>query len=449
MSSTSQESGGDEQWLHKGSALDVPRPEEDRLDPTTGVNSRNALLARLADLHRFSLTTGYSHVVCLLNLDGFRHVNQLYPVRAGDTLLRLFASSVIDRLPNGEFVARVGSDQFAILFRCIRLQAVIAWADRLLDFLNQAELDWESHRFPLTASIGISIVNGGLLSPEHALTESEIACRAAKELGGNCVQIFDPASARFEGCGRDADWSHRVRTALRLGKLSLFEQRIVTTYPQTRAVPCSEILLGLADSPNQLIAASKFLPSAQRAGLVTCIDRYVVRRTVDYLWHRERHDPGSDATFAVNLSGTSLSSADFRSFVIAEVQRLTFPSRMRFEVTETEAIQNFLDVSTFMRRTADLGCRFALDDFGSGLCSFKYLKRLPVDIIKIDGQFVRGCAINEIDRVIVESIHRLGRALGLKTIAEFVETQEVYETIRSIGVDYCQGHYFGVPQLLF
>src|SRR5690606_20638535 len=226
----------------------------------------------------------------------------------------------------------------------------------------------------------------------------------------------------------------RLQTALEVSDFHLQVHDIVPTLGGAPSGRHMEVLIALPGANGRLIPPGEFLPAAQRYGLMGRIDRWVVSRIVEWLEFRENSQHVALDLVAVNLSGSSLSDTEFREFVEDQVRTLRHPERLCFEITESEAVANLNEVADFVRRMKELGCRFALDDFGSGLSSFAYLKRLPVDFIKIDGQFVRDMAHDQVNQAMVEAIHRIAKVMGLATVAEFVETEAIYQRVRDVGV---------------
>jgi Amt family ammonium transporter len=238
-------------------------------------------------------------------------------------------------------------------------------------------------------------------------------------------------------------WVPRLQAALEVGDFQLMFQDIVPTADGRASGRHLEVLICLPDASGRFVAPGKFLPAARRYGLMGRIDRWVTTQVGEWLHWRAGSGRSLPELVTINLSGSSLSDPDFRDFAEEQARVLPAGGSFCFEITEGEAIANLDDASGFIRRMKSHGCKFALDDFGSGLSSFAYLKRLPVDFIKIDGQFVRDIATDPVNRAMVESIHKIGKIMGLQTIAAQVESEAAYECIRAIGIDYCQGYYFG------
>jgi EAL domain-containing protein (putative c-di-GMP-specific phosphodiesterase class I) len=320
---------------------------------------------------------------------------------------------------------------------------------RIADGLRQAIRDlrfhWGTSTLQIGASIGIVEINDRTESVATLLSAADIACYSAKDGGRNRVHVYDPASASARH--REMRWLSRLTNARDEGRLDLVFQPIVRIVGPAEARPHYELLLRLLDENGQTVLPDEFIPAAERYNLMPSLDRWVVEKVLRDIVPSSR-DGVEEAAFtvAINLSGTTLSDPGFLEFLIDSLEaHEPTPGVLCFEVTETAAITNLGHASYLMREMASRGCLVALDDFGSGLSSFNYLRTLPVHYLKIDGQFVQNVATDPIDRSMVEAIAQIGKAIGIETVAERVETPEVLETLRQIGVGYAQGYLCGMP----
>jgi len=300
-----------------------------------------------------------------------------------------------------------------------------------------------------SASIGVVRIGRETTSAAAVLSAADIACYAAKDGGRNRVQIYE----RDHGTNRhrEMQWVGRIARAVEDGRLELFAQRIVPTAPGKGAdaradsgTPFYELMVRLRGEDGTLVSPNEFIPAAERYNVMVMVDRWVVNRAIELLENRLRttdHLP----LLAVNLSGTSINDEDFLDFVMARLGSEQVARALCFEITETAAVASLAKATTMMRELKARGCRFALDDFGSGVSSFVYLKTLPVDFLKIDGQFATHVATDAVDRSMVEAIAKIGRAMAVATIAEKVESAEVLTVLKNIGVDYVQGFHLAEP----
>jgi EAL domain-containing protein (putative c-di-GMP-specific phosphodiesterase class I) len=281
------------------------------------------------------------------------------------------------------------------------------------------------------------------------LSAADSACYIAKDQGRNRIHVYhkdDTALAKRQG---EMQWVGRINRALDENRLLLYRQPIAPLNDASADPDAHfEILLRLRDDEDGIITASKFLPAAERYGLGSRLDEWVVRSTFEWL-ARQPANAGAVQLCSINLSGHSLASKTFTDFVLEQVQAgKVAADKICFEITETAAIENLSAATRFMGKLASMGCQFALDDFGSGLSSFAYLRTLPVHFLKIDGFFVSNIASSPIDREMVKSIHEIGRLMGKRTIAEYADKADVIRELRRIGVDYAQGFEVGRPRPL-
>ena len=295
-------------------------------------------------------------------------------------------------------------------------------------------------------SIGVATITAESRSPQEVLSHADFACHLAKRAGRNRVYVFEEKDeANVAAMSLDMGWSRRIKDAIEQDQFTLVAQPIVDT--RNKHASTYELLLRLLDERGDFIMPNGFLPSAERFGLATEIDRWVITHSIRTLATLSPEFP--DLRFSINLSGQTLSEPDVCNLIIAELRRAKLdPSVLTFEVTETVAIANMLLAETFLSKLKAIGCSTALDDFGSGMSSFAYLRELPVDYVKIDGRFVRNMATNTVDQAMVRAMNDIAHALGKRTVAEFVENEECYRLLCEYGVDFAQGLYLGAPEAI-
>jgi len=417
-------------------------------DSLTGLFNREEFERQLKRLVSEAQAGSGAHVLAYIDLDQFKLVNDTCGHAAGDALLKDVAKLMGSLLAHNDVVARLGGDEFGVLMPHRGLADAVRTARSLIAAIGRLRFTWADRQFVLGASIGIAPVVRGGLSADAIMMSADAACYVAKEQGRNRVHVFAPSDADVARRQDEMRWVPRLQTALEVGDFQLLAHDIVPAASGVATARHLEVLIALPDASGRLTPPGEFLPAAQRYGLMGQIDRWVVRQVVEWLHWRGNTGRQMPELVAVNLSGSSLSELEFREFVEEQVRGLRCPGALCFEITESEVITNLPEVGAFMQRVKALGCSFALDDFGSGLSSFAYLRQLPVDYIKIDGQFVRDSYHDGVNLAMVDAIHRIGRVMGLKTIAESVENEATYRRMREIGVDYCQGFYFGVPRPL-
>lgn len=417
-------------------------------DALTGLLNREEFTSRLRRFLSEVAAGAGEHVLVVIDLDQFRLVNEACGHAAGDALLRDVAAVLASAAGESDPVARLGGDEFGLLMRDCSMGEAIVRTRYLTAAIERIRFTWGDRQFATTASIGLAPVQRGSGNHDAVIQAADAACFAAHERGGNRVNVYSPSDAELIRRQDELQWLPRLQTALEVGDFQLLAHDIVpsaTGVPDNRNV---EVLIALLSASGKLIAPGEFLPIARRYGLMVRIDRWVLQQVTDWLRWRRASGRIAPELVAVNLSGSSLCDPEFRAFAEQQMRALVDPGVLCLEITDGEAITDFDAVGAFMERARLLGCRFALDDFGSGLSSFAYLRRLPVDYVKIDGQFVRDATRDGVSLAMVDAIHKMARVLGLKTIAENVENEATLKRMREIGVDYCQGYFFGMPQPL-
>lgn len=389
-----------------------------------------------------------SGVVGYLDLDGFKVLNDSFGHVAGDDALRQMASLIRSVLPPQVQVARIGGDEFGLYWPAGDIDSAERDAQRLRRAIAEFRYAQMERVLALTASIGLA--HGGARQGAFGavFAEADSACFAAKELGGNRVQRLSMENPIAFERGQAMRWAARLQEALEHDRFELYGQAIVPL-SDPEGIGHVEILLRLHGSIDEgLLLPSRFMPAAERFQLASRIDRYVVDRALRWLEH-EAPAELRDTRLAINLSGLSIADDDFVAFVRERLQQTTVPAhQLSFELTETGAVRDLDHARHFIADLKALGVGFALDDFGSGFCSFGYLKRLDVDHFKIDGSFIRELTRSELSEAIVRSIVEIARVLGRKTTAEWVEDSATIARLRELGVDYGQGHACHRPQPL-
>jgi len=383
------------------------------------------------------------HVLCYLDLDQFKIINDTCGHVAGDELLRQVASLLTGQVRSRDTLARLGGDEFAVLMEHCPLGQAGVLADHIRIAIEDFRFQWHERRFSLGVSIGLVPLQGGA-SIEDALNLADSACYAAKEKGRNRIHVYhpddDPVAATRAG---DSHWASMITSALENDKFELYAQPIHACCTEGSGSRY-EILLRLREG-DDIVRPGAFMPAAERYNLSPRVDRWVVDHVIQ--WFEDHPELLQQIELcSVNLSALSLCDEPFREHVLNRLATSGLPRhKLCFEVTETAAIANLCQATDFIQSLREVGCRFALDDFGSGLSSFAYLRNLPVDMVKIDGAFVRNIANNDTDRMMVKSICDIVSMMDKQTTAEYVETAESLEVLQDIGVDFVQGFHLGTP----
>jgi diguanylate cyclase (GGDEF)-like protein/PAS domain S-box-containing protein len=416
-------------------------------DALTGLINRREFENRLNE----ALLTARSdesttHVLLYLDLDQFKLVNDTCGHQAGDRLLKQVTGVLQTRIRTSDTIARLGGDEFGILLQDCTSERAAKIADSLRQAIREYRFEWQDGAMNIGVSIGIVEINNSSESIASVMSAADVACYAAKDSGRNRVHMYQYGAAPERH--REMQWVSRLTRACEENRLELHYQPIVPIGANRDPRGHYELLLRMRGENGQLVRPAEFIPAAERYNVMPMIDRWVVKQALGTLAHyRTDGDVRHGYTLSINLSGTSLNDDKFLEFLISELQGYDLsPGAVCFEITETAAISNLANVVHFMREFRARGCQFSLDDFGSGLSSFMYLKNLPVDYLKIDGQFIQNVTTDHVDRSMVEAITQIGHAMGIKTIAERVETAEVLACLAEIGVEYAQGIYIAVPQ---
>jgi len=409
-------------------------------DALTGLVNRKEFERELQEVIVHAATPDYCSALLYLDLDQFKLVNDTCGHGAGDELLRLLSQMLLGCIRQSDILARLGGDEFGVILRGCNTEQAREIADKLVETLGSFRFAWQERFFDVGASIGIVIIDDQTISVDSAMSAADIACYAAKDLGRNRSHLYQPDDAELARRHGEMHWVSRIRHALGEGRFMLYTQPIEPI--RGDAGTMHEILVRMRDEEGNLVLPGSFIPAAERYGLMPDVDRWVI----EHAFAAMRDQPAKLPAIAVNLSGLSLTRAGMREFIIECQERCGIdPARICLEVTETAAIANLSHAIAFLADLQARGFRFALDDFGSGLSSFAYLKNLPVDFLKIDGGFVRDMCADPIDRAMVHAINEIGHTMGIRTIAEYVEDGATLAALRDIGVDYAQGHHVASP----
>lgn len=418
-------------------------------DSLTGLVNRREFEIRLDRAVLASQQHGRMHALCYMDLDQFKIINDTCGHAAGDEMLCQLALVLKALMRERDTLARLGGDEFALLLENCDLEDALKVAEQCRAAIQRYHFKWDNRIFAVGASIGLVMIDQDAGTAANLLSAADAACYIAKDRGRNQIHVYEQKDSDLVRHRSEMQWVSRIHKALDEKRLKLFWQEIRPVSPAADAPRHFELLLRMQDEGGRLVLPMAFIPAAERYSLMPQIDNWVVETTLAVCGtYLSQVNPGK-CVFAVNLSGVSLKSQEFRARLLALLrERDHLGSRLCFEITETAAIGNLAVVNDFIRELKSIGCRFALDDFGSGLSSFTYLKNLNVDYLKIDGAFVKNMASDRVDCSMVEAIHRIGHQVGLKTVAEYVESEAVLAKLREIGVDYAQGSHIHRPEPL-
>lgn len=415
-----------------------------RFDDLTGLINRYEFNRKAQAAINEAASGTHVHSLAYLDLDQFKIVNDTCGHTAGDVVLKELATNIKAKLRISDTLARLGGDEFALLLMGCSLDKAQEIVNGLLQTVQDYRFTYDNQVFKVGASIGLIEI-----SPNHNYTLSDLisrvdsACYSAKGDGGNRIHVYQSDDMQHKNHNYQLQWVSRIHAALEQNQFVLYMQPFKSL--QANVEEHCELLIRMRSDEGILYQPGSFLPAAERYRLMPLIDRWVVGEALAAI---ARKGENFNTVCAINLSGQSLSQDDFLDYVITQIkQHRVDTKRLCFEITETTVITNLDKARQFMQALRKIGCRFSLDDFGSGLSSFAYLKNFEVDFLKIDGMFVKGIVNNKIDRAMVESINRVGHVMGLHTIAEFAENEDIIQVLKEIGVDYAQGYGVAMPEL--
>ncbi len=421
-----------------------------RHDALTGLANRRAFEGMLDQAIEEARSEDQHSMLLYLDLDQFKVVNDTCGHVAGDELLRQLGRELSQSIRSNDDIARLGGDEFAVLLRNCPREVGLEIAEKLRRQVTEFQFLWEDKSFRLGVSIGVVEIRADSQGRDDVLAAADVACYAAKDSGRNRVHLYrlddDHAAQRRD----EMHWAGRIPQALADDRFALMVQAVVPLHAEVGEQGHYEVLVRMLRDDGTMIPPGAFIPAAERYDLMPAIDHWVIDRVFASL--RRLKDCGqnlADWRFAINLCGPSLSNPRLLDAIAESVRQLDLPAgQISFEITETAAVSNLSDAVEFIQKLKALGCEIALDDFGSGLSSFAYLKNLPVDFLKIDGAFVKDLLDDPIDAAMVEAINQIGHVMDIRTIAEFVENEGIRDRLREIGVDFAQGYGIERPRLL-
>jgi diguanylate cyclase (GGDEF)-like protein len=382
-----------------------------------------------------------------MDLDQFKIVNDTCGHMAGDALLKQLSQILSKRVRDSDVLARLGGDEFGLLLRNCDLENAVPIADTLRLAVRQFIFRWDERAFDIRISIGVVAITDPNSSHAELMSAADVACYIAKESGRDYVHAYQPEDESVTQHHELMQWSQKIHDALRTDKFYLMLQSMTPLLSAQADIQIQEFLLRIKMEDGSVVTPATFIPAAERYGLMRDIDMWVIDHTLQIIRDVAKDtDASITYLYSINLSGQSVGDPEVSDYIIDKIEEYGIdPMQLMLEITETAAITNFQTAVDFIDRLSEIGCRFALDDFGAGLSSFGYLKRMKVDFIKIDGQFVKGMATDPIDRMMVNNITHLAYGLGLFVIAESVEDETLMEMLRDIGVHFAQGFHVQRP----
>jgi diguanylate cyclase (GGDEF)-like protein/PAS domain S-box-containing protein len=414
-------------------------------DALTGLVNRREFETRLQRALDSVQATGANHAVCYLDLDRFKVINDTCGHVAGDELLRQLAQTLQGQVRNNDSLARLGGDEFGVLLHDCPIVDATRIAESLRHVIEKHQFVWGTNSFSVGASIGLVPLNGNFRRIVEVLQAADAACYAAKDHGRNRVRVYeedDDLVARRHG---EMQWVARVRRALKEDRVFLEGQPLVAVASLDATPGHYEVLMRMRDESGRIVPPGAFLPAVERYNLAARLDQWVIGQTLQWLAADAQRAQKIERIF-INLCADTVGEIATHDAIAATLdENATLATKIGFELTETAAIGNLTRANRLIDELRQRGCIFALDDFGSGISSFAYLKALKVDFLKIDRLFIGNIAQDPIDYEMVRSITEIGHAMGKRIVAEAVEDRRTLEKLQKIGVDFAQGFVFGVP----
>lgn len=414
-------------------------------DALTGLVNRQEFERRLQRVVDSTLAHGVEHALCYLDLDQFKLVNDTAGHVAGDEMLKQITHVLTRKTRSRDTLARIGGDEFCIILENCPVGKAIEICESMINALRDFDFVWREQRFRVGVSIGIVAVTAGNANVTQVLSQADVACYTAKDQGRNRVYVYGSDDGDVIQRHTEIHRAAALRDAIDKGDFQLFQQPIYPVASSYSDPVDYEILIRMKDPKGKLLLPGSFITAAERFGLMEGVDRWVIESALHWFSKAQHLNP--KVGIALNLSGASLTNSALINYIRSQLDEQMIPgTRVCFEITETAAINNLAKAIKLIGELKKEGCRFALDDFGSGLSSFTYLKNIPLDYLKIEGSLVRDIASDSLDRAMVSAIAQVGRAMRIQTVAEWVETKGVVEVLQDIGVDYMQGFFCSKPQ---
>lgn len=421
-------------------------------DFLTGLMNRRSFEECMEIAVSNSRNSNFTHALCYLDFDHFKIINETFDHVAGDEFLRQASVLIQKRIRKTDALARLGGDEFGIILYQCTLEQALHVLNLLREDIRNFKFIWEEKTFCFNISAGLVMLDSESRSSSRMIIAADSACNIAKSKGRNRVHVCQNKDREILAHHSETQWVPRLLRALEDNQFCLYSQPIIQVTPESskNTKTIHEILIRLQDETGQIILPLNFIPVAERYGLMHLIDRWVIQNLFIFINQSRRQEAALDFQpnnfYMINLSGASLNDDQFLDFVQEQLDLYSIaPQTICFEITETMAIENLGKTTYLIQQLRAIGCSFALDDFGSGMSSFGYLKNLPVDYLKIDGIFIKDIVQNRVDREIVEAIHRVAHVMGIQTVAEYVENGDILMELKGLGINYAQGYGIARP----
>ncbi|MGH1537499.1 MAG: sensor domain-containing phosphodiesterase [Gammaproteobacteria bacterium] len=414
-------------------------------DSLTGLLKRNGFEYLLENALSLAQADGKSYCVLHIDLDGMKVINDTADTKAGDRLIIEVGKLIREKIRDTDSVARLAGDKYGVLLDSCSLEMSCNIADNIRLAIHDMKFSWKGQTYDTSACIGVAEMNADCESIQSVFAATELAVNVAKEQGRNIVQVYQTGDTQLQRRKGEVYWVRNIQEALQKDCFELYCQ-MIQPIDNSSNVLHFEILLRMLSADGSIVSPAKFMPAAERFRLMPNIDAWVLENTFKALKEAASYADVLDYVWTINLSGQSMNEPNIVDLILSLTDKYKVtPEIICFEVTETVAVNNLADAKQLMMKLRNRGFQFALDDFGSGLSSFAYLKSLPVDYLKIDGAFIKGIVDDPFTEAIVKAISQVSQVRGLETIAEFVENPEIIQCIKEIGINYAQGYGIGKP----
>lgn len=415
-------------------------------DALTNLPNRKEFEQRL----RFALTSAQDlnleHVLCFMDLDQFKIINDTCGHKAGDQLLIKISKLIREKIRDHDTLGRLGGDEFGLLLESCSLEKAIEISEGIVNLVRNYKFNWEDRIFQIGVSIGLVYINRDSKDITTLMSEADIACYAAKDMGRNRVHVHELNDEHVKKIHQELSWVANIETSLKDQRFKLYIQPIIPVDSTNNTYGMFEILLRLKDDNGNIISPGAYIPAAERFNLMRAVDVWVIQEVIKKIEAIVQTGKAQPPRFFINLSANSLTDQSYCEYILELLHKHSIPEKsICFEITETAAIKNMEQAISFIEQLKKAHCLFALDDFGSGMSSFTYLKNLPVDYLKIDGSIVNKMDKNTVDEAMVAAINQIGRVMHIETIAEHVENEAIMENLVNLGVNYAQGYHIGRP----
>ncbi|MFZ2171469.1 MAG: EAL domain-containing protein, partial [Methylococcaceae bacterium] len=415
-------------------------------DPVTDLFTRDEFAKQLK--HEMTILGNSSHMLCHMEIQDYRMINNICGVDGGNQLLIKLTNSLTSQFRNNEIFARLGDNTFGILFKDCSPDEGYEIAKKLLNLISGSHFEWENKSYSIGVSIGLAPFIEKGYDVQQLLQQADSASFSAERSGYNRIQIFKEDDESLSRQNKLHEWAGQIDKILSENRLFIRCQKIAPVDLANNNRTHYEILLGVRDNDGNTVPPDNFIPAVERCKRMPEIDQWIIRHVFDWIDQNRNYFDRMDG-FSINLSGQSINTEEFLEFLKEVLASSSVPlQKLTFEITETVAAVSLIYVKKFIKQIKQFGCKFSLDDFGSGYSSYAYLKSLNVEYLKIDGAFVKDIANNKADVAIVKSMNEIAHSLGMKTIAEYVENNDIRDILMEIGVDYVQGYGIQKPILL-